>query len=156
MVKPVTASPPLWDGNKFTNDPVELEKLYRKDRERLWTEPRPVDLEEQAKVIDWCRREAVRGRVVGVPTPTSEDINAVIRTTKDSAAGIDDVPCVFWRLNIDITADIISDILRIVQEDPHRRLGVRPGIRTNAGNHWRKEPIRLRQGAEALGSADHF
>ena len=126
VTKPVTASPPLWNGKKFTDDPGELEKLYKEDRERLWTEPRPVDLREQEEMIDWYRREAVRGRTVDVPLPTRQEIKQVIRNTKDSAAGIDDVPYAFWRLIIDTTADAIQDIFRVVCEDPLAALGSAP------------------------------
>ena len=151
-----TKSPPLWDGQKFTSQPKELESLYRSDREHLWTTPRNTHHAAQLKAIDWYITEVTKGRAVEVPQPSREEVLNAIRQTKDSAAGIDDVPYAFWRLICDRTADIILRIFECADACPLRLLGKAPVSEQALVFIGKKNPSVLAKGQRPLGLPTTF
>ena len=80
----------------------------------------------------------------------------MIRSTKDSAAGIDDVPYAFWRRIIDTTADAVQDIFRIVRDDPLAALGSAPVSEQALVFIGKKNPSVLAKGQRPLGLPTTF
>eukprot|EP00974_Lingulodinium_polyedra_P056230 5408007-Lingulodinium_polyedra.AAC.1 len=53
VVKLLAVAPPLWDGERFSDDAVEQDELYRKDRVPFWTTESFQDLTRQERVLKW-------------------------------------------------------------------------------------------------------